>query len=470
MRSHRQPEPENKAVGLTTKRDNVCGPSQVLRRWDMSDHSSACSVEILHQLGLTEQMVRDHIFRPDHVTAAVFTFDLRNAGDGNDDPSSPPPPSGLFYSLNVQKLKRDLHDLLSGCTAGYSMQLRRYGQTLFDQQWSSARTHVDGDVDWAAYVPMHIASVSKLITAMALTKLLYSRNISPDAQILPWLPKYWSKGPGVDQITFRHLLTHTSRLVPSSVVPDNQAGPSDFQFMKDQIAIGTMGNPVYRNMNFGLCRILISTIDAPYLFNLISGATDQYWDLTTIRHYADYVSENIFAPVGVTSTFAHPDDNALAYPFPANVPGKSSGDLSTMSGCAGWHLSVDDLLTVMAAFRRRGFIVDPTRAQTMLDRQFGLDVKKDTSLGRIYAKGGFWGFENGRFVEQSNVFFLPKGMELAILANSPFCQPNAGFMGNVLQAIEDNIQNNWLSLTVTAVSALAAYGLFRRVRAPSRKP
>src|SRR5207249_7060370 len=61
----------------------------------------------------------------------------------------------------------------------------------------------------------------------------------------------------------------------------------------------------------------------------------------------------------------HTGDNALAYPYPANVPGWSSGDLSTMSGCVAWHLSVGDLLTVMAAFRRRGVIVD--RPSWLLD-------------------------------------------------------------------------------------------------------
>jgi hypothetical protein len=328
-------------------------------------------------------MVRNHVIRPDHISAAALRTELHNVGDGDDDSSNPPPPSGRFYRLNVQKLSRDLHDLLRGCVAGYSMQLRRYGRTIFDQQWNWAKMPGDGDVAWASDIPMHIASVSKLITAMAMTKLLYSRNISPDAHILPWLPKYWHKGPGVDRITFRQLLTHTSGLVLV-----DEPGPSDFQFMKNQIAIGTVGKPGYRNINFGLCRILISTIDAPFLFDLLSaGVTDAYWDLTTIRYYARYVSEHVFAPVGVTSALDHTGDNALAYPYPASVPGWSSGDLSTMSGCVAWHLSVEDLLNVMAAFRRRGTIVDPTRAQTMLDRQFGIDVKRDTALGRIYAKG-----------------------------------------------------------------------------------
>jgi CubicO group peptidase (beta-lactamase class C family) len=415
--------------------------------------------EILHKLGLTEEMVRRHVIRPDHVETATLHIELRDAGDVEDDPSDPPPPSGLFYRLNVQKLNRDLHDLLSRCVVGYSMKLRRNGRTIFERQWKWSKTPVDGDVDWASDVPMHVASVSKLITAMAMTKLLYSRNISPDARIARWLPKYWQKGPGVDQITFRQLLTHTSGLVLL-----DQPGFSDFKFMKEQIALGTVGKPGYRNMNYGLCRILISTIDAPFLFDLLPTVDDNYWDLTTTRYYAQYVSENVFAPVGVTSSFAHTGDNALAYPFPPTVSGWSSGDLSTMSGGCSWHLSVDDLLRVMAAFRRHGTIVDPVRAQTMLDRKFGLDVKEDTALGRIYAKGGFWSSANGS-VEQCNVFFLPKGMEFVVLANSPFCQPNTGFMFNVLDTIKANIENMLLTFTAAAIGVVAGFALVRKGRA-----
>ncbi len=427
----------------------------------MRDHAELDPTEVLHRLGLTEEIVRAHVMRPDHVLNATLGFDLRRPAGGTDDPSNPPPPSGLFYRLNTDKLRRDLHGLLSFCLAGYSMQLRRYGRVVFDDQWNWSKTPVDGAVGWTADVPMHIASVSKLITAMAMTKLLEDHNISPDARIWPWLPPYWARGPGVNQLTFRHLLTHTSGL----------------QFMKDQIALGAMpGTSGYRNMNFGLCRILLSTMDAPYLFNpVLAGVTDKYWDLATIRYYAGYVSDNVFAPVGVTSSFQHTDDNALAYPYPAfDVQGWNSRDLSTMSGCAAWHLSADDLLMVMAAFRRRGLIVDLVIAQKMLDRQFGLDLKEDTPLGRIYGKGGFWslkvGDTDGVFVEQANVFYLPKGMELVILANSPFCNPNTGFMDNVLTAIKANTENILIRLTVTAVSVIAAYALFRRMRVRVPRP
>jgi hypothetical protein len=137
-----------------------------------------------------------------------------------------------------------------------------------------------------------------------------------------------------------------------------------------------------------------------------------------------------------------------------------------MSGAVGWRLSVDDLLAIMAAFRRRGTIVDPARAQTMLDRAIGLDWRRDTPLGRVYAKGGFWSFDDGRSVQQANAFFLPKGMELAILANSPLCKPNENFMDRVFDRIVRNIQirRAAIAVAVSAVVATAAWLRYARVR------
>lgn len=426
----------------------------------MPQEFDATALEFLRALGLSADMVRHHVIRPEDLTTPRLRIDLREAGAGDDAILSPPPWAG-FYRLDTEQLGRDLHNLLSPCVAGYAMQLRQYGRVLFDRRWQWARTAADGALAWSPGVQMHVASVSKLITAMAMTKLLRSRAISPDARIARWLPPHWPRGPGVDRITFRQLLTHTSGLVAL-----DEPGLGDYQFMKDQIALGVVGGMGYRNINYTLCRILVSTIDAPYLFPLIPGTTDAYWDLTTIRYYQRYVQENIFDPAGVVSGFVNTTEHALAYPFPVTGSGWASSDLSTMSGAVGWHLSVDDLLTIMAAFRRWNTIVDPSSAQLMLDRGFGIDATRDTLIGRIYAKGGFWSADGtGRVVQQANVVFLPRGMELAILANSTRCTPNMGFLGPVLDAIEANIRLRLLTISAAAVATVAAVGLATRTQA-----
>src|SRR3954454_12765921 len=70
----------------------------------MQDDAGVKLVEILHELDLTEEMVRDHVIRPDHIKAAALRIELHDVGDGDHDPGSSPPSSGLFYRLNVQNL------------------------------------------------------------------------------------------------------------------------------------------------------------------------------------------------------------------------------------------------------------------------------------------------------------------------------------------------------------------------------
>ena len=48
----------------------------------------AAEVRFLHKLGLTEQMVRDHVIRPNHLKDAVLHIELHDAGEGADDPAT----------------------------------------------------------------------------------------------------------------------------------------------------------------------------------------------------------------------------------------------------------------------------------------------------------------------------------------------------------------------------------------------
>ena len=85
----------------------------------------------------------------------------------------------------------------------------------------------------AGNVRMHVASCSKLITAIAMTRILNEKQISFDTPILAFLPTYWVKGPNIDKITFRNLMTHTSGFDNG-----NDPTPSDFEFMKAKVSAG----------------------------------------------------------------------------------------------------------------------------------------------------------------------------------------------------------------------------------------
>jgi CubicO group peptidase (beta-lactamase class C family) len=402
---------------------------------DEREGGLAAALDQIRGVDLDEATVRDHVMWPDYLQEA----------SSDRGPEDVPvkrllwPPVPVFYEFDAPGFIRALEEQLTGNVAGYSIRLTENGSTiaLADQNW--AKGPQDGSEDWTPDTRMHVASLSKIMTAVAMTRLLGEAGISPGTPIIDYLPGYWAKGQNVGQITFAELMTHTSGLAFGAT-----NSRSDFEWMKSQIAAGTchIGEYSYQNMNFGLCRILLATIKGnipvdwtvPGWLGWLFGPefTDIFWDLITVRAYASYVANQVFAPAGVTGPdFTHDAADALAYNFPVTGNGWSSGDLTSMAGGAAWHMSVDEVLKVMATFRRGGTIVSTAQAQVMLDDGFGIDWSVLTPLGRYYAKNGIWSNNSGQR-EQGVAFFLPLNMELVVLVNSPVGE---GPMGQFLYTV-----------------------------------
>jgi hypothetical protein len=343
------------------------------------------------------------------------------------------PPRGLepFY-LDVGAFKVALDTTLKGGVAGYVAQLRQSGQILFTNTYGYAKAPKDTSELWTPDVQMHVASVSKLMTAMALMVLFNDHGISPDAPIIDYLPSYWVKGPNIESIVFRNLLNHTSGLLPNNYFVT-------FELMKSTIAgginVGNLGKYSYQNLNYGLLRILLPVINGNINKNAYFGFFDQIflndllWDFITIAAYGSYLQAKVFQPSNVAgATLDHPSACALAYQGPGDAgPGWNSGNLEEPSGCAGWHLSVNQLLDVMGEFRRGGGILSPGAAQAMLDNGFGVDsltanvavpTALPTAAGAVYCKPGDWTGPSPYRDEQALAYFLPQDMELVVFANS----------------------------------------------------
>jgi CubicO group peptidase (beta-lactamase class C family) len=406
------------------------------------------------------QAVLAHVIRP----PSYYTAFSNRGTEGSTMRFKPGPPPGLEpYYLDVGAFAVALDNALKDVVAGYVAQLRQSGQILFTNAWQYAKRPQDGSEWWTPDVQMHVASVSKLMTAMAMMVLLRDNNISPDAQIIDYLPDYWVKGPNIEYIVFRNLFNHTSGLSANDLV--------DFEIMKSAIAGGInldhLGQYNYRNLNYALCRMLLAVIngninknayfDPPPLPSLPPLPwNDILWDLVTIAAYEAYLQAKVFGPSGVVgATLVHPPACALAYRVPDDTePGWDSGPLLWSCGFAGWHLSVNQVLDVMGEFRRGGGILTPAAAQAMLDNGFGVDpfiggsalpAALTTLAGNVYCKPGDWNDGNAPPPqdEQSLAFFLPQDMELVVLVNSTVAgqtgPPTNYFRTVVKQAYLDNL-------------------------------
>ena len=386
-------------------------------------------------VSLDAQTILAHVIRPSNSDGV--------SSDGRSQASTAPVEPvqllpALPYYLDVGAFELALDNALKDVVAGYVAQLRQSGQVVFTKTSKNAKLSQDGSELWTADVQMHVASVSKLMTAMAMTVLLDDKNISPDDPIIDYLPDYWTKGKNIEYITFRNLFNHTSGLSSND--------PVTFYIMQSAIA-GGIGLPIpgvlnlfglghyrYQNVNYGLFRILLAVINGDIKkdtnFSFDQGITDAIWDLATIRAYENYLQAKVFQPSGaVNATLDHPSACALAYKGPDDTEaGWNSGSMQESCGCDGWHLSVNDLLSVMGEFRRGdGILTSADAAQEMLDNGFGVDPLSGnsalptgfpTNAGNVYCKPGDWHDTNTNRDEQSLAFFLPQDMELVVFVNS----------------------------------------------------
>jgi hypothetical protein len=408
-------------------------------------------------VSIDPQAVLAHVIRPPRNHGAVS--DRGTEGSTVQFKLGPPPGLEPYY-LDVGTFAAALNNALKDVVAGYVAQLRQSGQILFTNAWQYAKRPQDGAERWTPDGQMHVASVSKLMTAMAMVVLMRDNHISPDAQIIDYLPDYWAKGPNIECIAFRNLFNHTSGLSANDLV--------DFEIMKSAIAgginIDDLGQYIYQNLNYGLCRALLAVINGtinksayfdppPILGFPPQQWNDIVWDYVTINAYEAYLQAKIFQPSGVAgATLDHQSACALAYQGPGDTaPGWNSGSLEESCGYAGWHLSVNQLLNVMGEFRRGGGILAPAAAQAMLDNGFGVDplvgdsalpAALTTPAGNVYCKPGDW-HDSSNQDEQSLAYFLPENMELVVLVNSMVDgqtgPPNNYFRQVVTQAYLDNL-------------------------------
>ena len=327
--------------------------------------------------------------------------------------------------LDVAAFGLALHTALKDNVAGYVFQVRQNGNVIHNGMWQWAQTTADASRGWTVDTRMHVASVSKFLTSVAMLKVLDAKGISYDTPVAGYLHSYWSKGTNVDDITFRHLFKHQSGF-------NFNGYESDYSTMKSKVAAGVagVGMYAYENMNFGLMRILIPIINGDVSsrarFMRDAEMNDKAWDATTLHYFQAYMQENVFSPAGVSNVQFKPVSgipHALAYRADDSGDGWNSGDISAHAGGAAFHLSVNELLNVLNHVRRKNTIIPASKAQYMLDNLFGLDQEFSTPAGKIYNKNGMWRTscltDTNCKTEQTVAYFLPNNMEVAVFVNSP---------------------------------------------------
>ncbi len=238
----------------------------------------------------------------------------------------PVPLSRTLHQLDVGGFGTDLASQFNGQCNGYALRLLEPNGTGLTMQSGKARSVADGDLNWTSDVRMNVASVSKLVTAIAARKALADAGVPGGTAIYPFLPLYWRRGPNVDEVTFDMLLTHRSGFY-NPVTDMALYGDLKGQIARGALAGVPLGNATYQNVNFGLFRILIPVVTGAIKVSLLapSGLEDDHdrvWSALAIQGYHDYVQEHVFGPVQLSdAATASVPGNALAYSGPCQPQG-----------------------------------------------------------------------------------------------------------------------------------------------------
>lgn len=186
---------------------------------------------------------------------------------------------------------------------------------------------------------MHVASISKTITAFTLVALAAQRGLKLTEPIAAYLPPYWTQGPGISRITFSDLLTHQSGL--TSLGQDLPLEDNEYGSLQQLIAKGVTGygQYAYQNSNFALLRVLI-----PALMGYAYTGDNRADEGNTSRLYRQAVDSVVFQPVGLTRIALNQSleqaANLYSYPY-RGERGYLTGDYTGTAGALGWYLSAD---------------------------------------------------------------------------------------------------------------------------------
>jgi CubicO group peptidase (beta-lactamase class C family) len=312
-----------------------------------------------------------------------------------------------------------LEEQLSPCAVGWGFVIYHDGSLHTERSGGMMRTEADPPaLAFSSFEPANVASVSKTFTATAVLQLLDANGLTPDDLIHPWLPPEWTRGQGIEDLTFRQVLTHSAGFRGTLViappfgdevhqfwtnVDGNQDGLfdgcnpclGDYASLQDMVAVGSFQQyrfPQYDNVNYQLLRVLIAMLDG-----LDPNAYQSWPDSAaeaTAERYEQYMLANVFAPAGALNAVIETPEHAMRYyPFPDGgrngfdhgepIPGVYFvDDERAVSGAGFWNIPLNNMAGLLWTLRNTETLLPAS----LRDAEMFNEVKPFNELLGMYSQ------------------------------------------------------------------------------------
>ena len=215
--------------------------------------------------------------------------------------------------------------------AGASVLVAQHGQILFEKGYGLA--DLEKHVPTTPQTKFRIGSITKQFTASAILKLQEEGKLNVNDKLSKYIPDF----PRGDEVTLRHLLTHTSGIHSYTDKPGFIEGVTKpiqeteliNSFKHDAYDFDPGKSWRYDNSGFFLLG---------YIVEKVSG-----------QSYGDFMHTTFFEPIGMTNTGVHRSDlhldhEALGYSFEQGRFSKAPNwDMSWAGGAGAIYSTVEDL-------------------------------------------------------------------------------------------------------------------------------
>ncbi len=334
-------------------------------------------------------------------------------------------------SINIEQFDQNLQKELDRCAKGYTYVIMQNGKVIATRSEGAARSFTDGYEAWSTNQKMHIASISKTITTVATLRVLEMKGLSPEAKIADFLPPHWSRGPAIEYIDFRDLLSHRTGLLERGT----QSGSATrYDSLRMYVAIGANGFKTrrYANSHHALMRVILPVLwDYPNISGRI------YDEAYTNQRYEEIVQQVVFAPLGIEAAlnFDHLSNGVLAYISCGDEDGLGKlANYQSTAGGFGWVMSANDLAKFWAYLWHSESLITASSRAEMYDYEMGLYNSGNAFTGdRYWCKLGGWNFGNSHWL-RSGAFAYQDGTGLILFVNSK--TEGEGFRDMVNRAYE----------------------------------
>ncbi len=302
----------------------------------------------------------------------------------------------------IIQLANNFEAKLKNSSTGWGYQIWQQEELLLSQTGGFRIAAIDAKdgaaIAFSHHQRMHIASVSKAITAIATAKILEKEQLTWDTKIKNFLPENWTIHPTLAPTTFADLVE-----MKSGLIAINDAKSSSYHSLKKLVANGIdtseVGKFNYQNISYGLLRVLIGALNRP---DLKENSDTTILETASANSYVDFVNKMIFNPAKIAEATCRESSPSptLMYPFPYHdtqaglLTGFSGseiqdGDLTNYAGGLGWYLSIEDLGKLLSTLFYTDHILSPSSFEALQSRSFPFNKGKK-EWGEFFSGMGMW--------------------------------------------------------------------------------